>query len=374
MGMSDSIDELRVIASDLMAFNESFRSGFAQPIDRLKEAASKVGLSWSGSWLGYQSHVYFGNLTPPPVGYHFNRVWGLRGPSSVPTQWTEYKSEIIEAEIYRLAGNPELSAARKASEAGASLFNEKRGDLLSILHVSTASSAEPYLQKLLDETNAVELFTKDLYVQSECPKGQFSTRDALAASQGYRIPPHISIFGDLAELIGPARACRQLAMVARKAFLHLERTQRRSCSDTRVRTKIFIGHGGSKTWKELKDFVQDRLHLPWDEFNRVPAAGNTNIARLSAMLDAAAIAFVVMTAEDEQPDGKLRARMNVIHEAGLFQGRLGFGKAIILLEDGCEEFSNIAGLVQIRFPKDSITACFEEIRRVLEREGVIDGG
>lgn len=73
--------------------------------------------------------------------------------------------------------------------------------------------------------------------------------------------------------------------------------------------------------------MRDRLHLPWDEFNRVPVAGFTNIARLSQMLDTAAIAFIIMTAEDEQADGKLHARMNVIHEAGLFQGRLGFEKA-----------------------------------------------
>jgi predicted nucleotide-binding protein len=104
----------------------------------------------------------------------------------------------------------------------------------------------------------------------------------------------------------------------------------------------------------------------------VPIAGITNIARLSEMLDAAAIALIVMTAEDEQPDGKVRARMNVIHEAGLFQGRLGFTKAIILLEEGCEEFTNIEGLGQIRFPKDNISACFEEVRQVLEREGLIE--
>ncbi len=142
--------------------------------------------------------------------------------------------------------------------------------------------------------------------------------------------------------------------------------------DARIGTNIFIGHGGSKIWKELKDFVQDRLHLPWDEFNRVSVAGNTNIARLSDMLEAVAIALIVMTAEDEQRDGKVRARENVVHEAGLFQGRLGFTKAIILLEDGCEEFSNIHGLGQIRFPKGNISASFEEIRRVLEREGLIE--
>ena len=128
----------------------------------------------------------------------------------------------------------------------------------------------------------------------------------------------------------------------------------------------------SHLWRDLKDFIQDRLGLPWDEFNRVPVAGVTNITRLSQMLDDAAIAFLVLTGEDEQADAKLHPRMNVVHEAGLFQGRLGFTKAIILLQEGCEEFSNIEGLGQIRFPKGNIQAVFEEIRRVLEREGLIE--
>ena len=67
----------------------------------------------------------------------------------------------------------------------------------------------------------------------------------------------------------------------------------------------------------------------------------------------------------------MQARMNVIHEVGLFQGRLGFTKAIVVLEEGCEEFSNIQGLGQIRFPKNNISAAFEEIRAVLEREGLV---
>lgn len=125
-------------------------------------------------------------------------------------------------------------------------------------------------------------------------------------------------------------------------------------------------------WRELKDFVSDRLGLPWDEFNRVPVAGVTNITRLAQMLEQASFAFLVMTAEDEQVDGNHHARMNVIHEVGLFQGRLGFERAIVLLEEGCEEFSNIQGLGQIRFPKGNISAIFEDIRAVLEREGIAE--
>lgn len=90
------------------------------------------------------------------------------------------------------------------------------------------------------------------------------------------------------------------------------------------------------------------------------------------MLNAATIAFLVMTAEDERADGAVQARMNVVHEAGLFQGRLGFTKAIIMLEDGCDQFSNMEGLGQIRFPSGNIVDAFEEVRRVLEREGLVE--
>src|SRR5207247_259911 len=170
----------------------------------------------------------------------------------------------------------------------------------------------------------------------------------------------------------PIAACEQLEKIALRAASHLERGERQVRRAERIGTSVFIGHGRSAIWKDLKDFVQDRLRLPWDEFNRVPVAGITNIARLSEMLDSAAIAFLVMTAEDELADAKLQARMNVIHEAGLFQGRLGFTRAIVLMEDGCEEFSNIQGLGQIRFPREHIQAAFEEVRRLLEREGFLD--
>lgn len=165
--------------------------------------------------------------------------------------------------------------------------------------------------------------------------------------------------------------CSEAGQICRKAASHLGRKAKRRVRDTRIGTNVFIGHGRSSAWRELKDFVQDRLHLPWDEFNRVPVAGVTNQTRLSEMLDTAAVALVIMTAEDETAEGQMQARMNVIHEVGLFQGRLGFTKAIVLFEEGCQEFSNIQGLGQIRFPSGNIAACFEEVRRVLEREDIV---
>lgn len=151
----------------------------------------------------------------------------------------------------------------------------------------------------------------------------------------------------------------------------LDKTRSERRPDMAKGTRIFIGHGRSSDWRDLKDFLGERLGLAYDEFNRESAAGISTSNRLEDMLDNAAFAFLVMTAEDENAEGQRQARMNVIHEVGLFQGRLGFRKAIILLEHGCEEFSNIVGLGQIRFEAGRLRDKSEEIRQVLEREGIV---
>jgi predicted nucleotide-binding protein len=63
--------------------------------------------------------------------------------------------------------------------------------------------------------------------------------------------------------------------------------------------------------------------------------------------------------------------LNVVHEAGLFQGKLGFRKAILFLEEGCQDFSNVRGLTHIPFPKGKIEAQFHEATKVLKREMLI---
>jgi predicted nucleotide-binding protein len=66
-----------------------------------------------------------------------------------------------------------------------------------------------------------------------------------------------------------------------------------------TRAKVFIGHGRSLVWLQLKTFLTDRLHLACDEFNAESLAGRTTTARLEQMIDEAAFAFLVMmTAED----------------------------------------------------------------------------
>jgi len=56
--------------------------------------------------------------------------------------------------------------------------------------------------------------------------------------------------------------------------------------------RIFIGHGRSPLWRELKDLINERLGLPWDEFNREAVAGITTSERLHTMLAGADSPFL----------------------------------------------------------------------------------
>lgn len=131
---------------------------------------------------------------------------------------------------------------------------------------------------------------------------------------------------------------------------------------------VFIGHGRNTQWRDLKDHLHDKHGYEIEAYEIGARAGHAIRDILEAMLKRSSFAILVMTGEDETSDGNFRARQNVIHEIGLFQGKLGFNKAIVLLEEGTEEFSNIHGIEQIRFKKENIKETFGEILAVLKRE------
>jgi predicted nucleotide-binding protein len=341
-------------------------------VDRLQEAAEMVQKAWSGSSIGYHARVYFRGFQQPPRGANFSSEWGLSyKPIAFGTagDWEEYTYDEVIDYIREKAGNPDLAAVTALSNDARNVFEDARDEVISLLTAFLAERGDEYINTLKSQTEKTVAVTKAKAIRDQRPSGSFVSRDGLAMSQGLKVAPHQEILAEVAAIRSPFHACGELATISERAAAHIERILARSAISTRDPGRnVFIGHGHSSAWRELKDFLQGRLLLPWDEFDRVPVAGITNIARLAEMLDDAGMAFLVLTAEDERVDGSIAARQNVVHEAGLFQGRLGFTRAIVLLEEGCEEFSNIHGLGQIRFPAGKIDAAFEEVRRVLERE------
>lgn len=131
---------------------------------------------------------------------------------------------------------------------------------------------------------------------------------------------------------------------------------------------VFIGHGADRQWRDLKDHLQDQHKIKVIAYEISPRAGLSVKEVLEKMLSESSFAILVLTGEDIHSDGELHARENVVHECGLFQGHLGFTKAIVLLEQGVKEFSNILGINQIRFPKGGIRQTFGDVVATIRRE------
>ncbi len=372
--MQDFNQEFFSISEELDQIYQKFeRSKEKTYLENLEKIASEIGKSWSGSWLGYHACVYYKDFRIPPKGSHFSQEWGLielMFNDGTTGTWIEYNHDDVRNLIFKRTDNAEFDNAQKMAEQAGELFEAKKEESLSLLIAILKDIDDLYLERQKEEIESGKILFYQDFLDALQPKGKFLTRDTRAGI-GLKPPPHLVVFAEISALRNNIKICCDLSKRCKQIGSHLLKVNRKNKRIREIGTNVFIGHGRSKAWKDLKDFIQDRLKLPWDEFNRIPVAGITNISRLSEMLNDAAIAFIVMTAEDEQISGKKHARMNVIHEAGLFQGKLGFTKAIIVLEEGCEEFSNIHGLGQIRFPKNNIQAVFEEIRLVLEREELL---
>ena len=368
------VSELRTIGTEMRVCEELGKSPeVSEPTGRLQAAATQVAMAWSGSNRGYHSRVYYENFAVPPPGTHFSAEWGLsRVPRGTTSVWREYLYDDVVQHIYHLAGDPDLTPARTASDDARKAFEQAQADVASIIRTFLAQHPDELLTSLKDTVETLIVSTKSQAMRAQLPTGTLTSRDTLAMDQGLQSAPHQEVIGKVAAIRSAFTACSRLDVLASRAAAHIERLNMARSVTRAQGQSVFIGHGRSPLWRELKDFIQDRLHLPWEEFNRIPVAGVTNIDRLRQMLNSSGIAFLVLTAEDERTDGAMVARQNVVHEAGLFQGRLDFTRAIVLLEEGCEEFSNIHGLGQIRFPPGRIKTAFEDVRHVLEREGFLE--
>lgn len=374
--MDNLLDDIDILIRRCEASANVFeRDPIKAQMKSIIQVAERIGESWSGSYLGYHAYTYNADFRKPRPGEHFDSEWGFEGAFSNRTagRWQTYDVKRVISHIYQLAGNPDLGTIETAAREIGQTFEEGKDELIASIDALLSVKRDDRLRELRDEIAKLRGYiSRDELWRMRLPGGTVMSRDSVAMQQGFKCPPHQVVICVVQEQFSYAIHARELAKLARKTKLYLEKSLKmKGATVAKTEGKIFIGHGRSQAWRDLKDFLQDRLRLVPDEFNLQSVAGLATTERLQQMLDDACFAFLIMTAEDQQEDGTLRARENVIHEAGLFQGRLGFRRAIVLLEDGCNEFSNIHGLGQIRFPKGDIKVQFEEIRRVLEREKII---
>lgn len=129
---------------------------------------------------------------------------------------------------------------------------------------------------------------------------------------------------------------------------------------------VFISHGHAELLKfQLKDFVQEKLGKTALILSEQPNNGLTVVEKLEVASEKCNKAIILLTKDDEMANGAKRSRQNVIHEIGFFQGKYGRKNVILLCEEGVELFTNISGIVYIKFNSKHFPEVFEQLRNEL---------
>jgi predicted nucleotide-binding protein len=141
---------------------------------------------------------------------------------------------------------------------------------------------------------------------------------------------------------------------------------------TNMNKRIFISHGHNELAKlKLKDFLRDRLNETAIILSEQPSRGLTVVEKLEVASAQCSFAIILLTGDDVQQNGGIRARQNVIHEVGFFQGKYGRQRVLLICEKGVEIFSNISGIIRLEFQEGHIEEVFEPIRIELEAAGFL---
>lgn len=130
--------------------------------------------------------------------------------------------------------------------------------------------------------------------------------------------------------------------------------------------RVFIGHGGDQTqWRRLKDSLHDYFHFEIESFENRPRTAAVISQILPEMAQSSSAAVLVLTRADQMKDGTWRGRQNVVHEIGYMQATLGWGRTIVVVEDGVDTFSNLDGTQHVPFPEGNIDAALGQVVAIL---------
>jgi sugar/nucleoside kinase (ribokinase family) len=137
---------------------------------------------------------------------------------------------------------------------------------------------------------------------------------------------------------------------------------------------VFIVHDDNPQWQTVREFVERDCGLPTFHLNPEDVSADNLAELMTEHLSRCSFAVCVLSGGDLDEGGRTRADQNVVHQAGLFQGRYGFGRVAIVAEEGCDTFSNIAGLIRLDFPRGRVSNTLLELERMLRREGLLRRG
>ena len=215
---------------------------FNQPLQRLADAAERVGRAWSGSWLGYHSGVYYADLAEPPPGARFSQEWGMMDTFAIRDtvgDWREYRFDDVVSAIQQYAGNPDTQKQEAQSSTAREVFEESQFQVLSLISgILEVRKDDKFLRDLSEKIEKMKVFGATDFVAVMRPPGQMMSRDMPAIQAGLHTPPHISVIAQVHSIRYPFTVCEDLSKLSRRAASHIQNVEKHRVQAERVGTNV----------------------------------------------------------------------------------------------------------------------------------------
>ncbi|MFD3704973.1 carbohydrate kinase family protein [Nocardia sp. NPDC058658] len=131
--------------------------------------------------------------------------------------------------------------------------------------------------------------------------------------------------------------------------------------------RVLILHDDDTQWRQVNTFLTNRCGLETEHLGPAEVAARGPEAVVRDIVSHCSFAVCILSG-GEPGQGSSRPDQAIVHQVGILHGRYGFGRVAILVEDGCDLFTNLSGLIRLDFPKGRVDAKFVELRRMLLRE------
>ena len=380
------VEELISLAERLEKAEEPIRSPWAnESLGSLEKAIRIAESAWSGSWLGYHARVYHEEMEPLPAGTKFQPEWGLftgEGVDNPSTgRWNKYSREDVLRFIRERARNPDLGPLREASAKAARRHREAREALAPELeNLLSRPGGDAILESLAAKVSESVILAEEDFLKKWAPRKVPASKDEIAKAEGLVAPPHLLVKAEVWAIRHPFMVCGELAKTLRWLASHLGGLEKKSPEarpaanpDARMPAKsealaIVVGHGKSPLWKPLRDRIAEVIRLPCHGFQQVPLPGLGTMAAMLEVMPKSRFAILVLTREDVETEGELATQLNIVRLAGLFQGRLGFTRVLLLLEECATLLPGVKDLPLLVFPEGNPLAVWPKILAILENE------
>jgi CAP12/Pycsar effector protein, TIR domain len=135
---------------------------------------------------------------------------------------------------------------------------------------------------------------------------------------------------------------------------------------------IFVGHSRSKLLTKLIAFLEDELNIKTITYDSESKEGDSITSVSEKLLNTVAFAILILTPEDETKEDKIKVHRNLVYETGLFQGKLGFKKVLILHQRGIGDLPDFTKAHSIKLIDKNIEQIFIEVKQILKSENIIN--